>query len=248
MDSVNPDDIPIKPMQRNQNEFSDMFLENQENQEEMIKEEEAKPIEERVISKFICVKKNALSEIFEKIKKFSSPNDSVFTESLNLIQIALEDRNPLIVESGLDIIVFIFNNCENKNEIISIMFKKIVEKCYSSSRNSLNKKAKEFLLNAYENSVDPKGLFEHLKTLLESKSLKTFQVTLNFITHLLSLFGSFNIEYRAILPILEKFSDDNSTSILVKKEILEFYKELYKWIRGNVRSSINKLKSGTQVK
>ena len=165
----------------------------------------------------------------------------------NLSMSALEDKNPIIQEIALETINLILEKFEkNQTEIINIVFCKVVEKCYSSTKNSLNQKAKSFLVNAFQNCVDTKVIFEGLKTLLESKSLKIPQITLNLITHILSLFGSFNIEYRGLLPIAEKISDN--ASIPLRKEIIEFYKELYKWIRGSIKTSTLKLKQNYQVK
>lgn len=240
----NPDDIPIRPMNMQNNELFAQFSEVDEQQ--LILEEEKKPLNERILSRFIEIKKKSLSEISVKIKTFESNENEEFETYLNLTMTAIEDKNPNIQEIALDILNVVMEKfTKNQSDIINRIFCKVLEKCYSSTKNSLNQKAKTFLFSAFQNSADTKFIFEGLKTLLESKALKIPQITLNLTTHLLNAFGSFNIEYRGILPILEKISEN--ASIPLRKEIIEFYKELYKWIRGSLRASILKLKQNYQV-
>ncbi len=246
MDNIqNIDDIPIRPMNTQNNEFFGLYSE--EDEKRLIEEEEKKPIDDRIISRFIDIKKKALNEISTKTAIMESTENENFNNYFNLIMIAIEDKNPIIQEMSLDVLISIVEKFEkNQTEIINSIFCKVIEKCYSSNKHSLNQKAKAFLVNSFQIITDTKIIFEGMKTLLESKSLKIPQITLNIISHILNLFGSFNIDYRGILPIVEKISDN--ASIPLRKEVIEFYKELYKWIRGNLKSSILKLKQNYQVK
>lgn len=240
----NPDDIPIRPMNMQNNDLFAQFTEVDEKQ--LIEEEEKKPISERILSRFIEVKKKTLAEISEKLKNIESKEHEEFEVYFNLTLSALEDKNPNIQEIALDLTTFITEKFEkNQTEIINAVFCKVLEKCFSSTKNSLNQKAKGFLVTAFQNSGDTKAIFEGMKTLLESKLQKIPQITINLLTHILSLFGSFNIDYRGFLPLIEKLCEN--ASIPLRKEIIEFYKELYKWIRGSLKASVLKLKQNYQV-
>jgi len=241
----NPDEIPIRPMNMQNNQYFSEFAEVDEKQ--LILEEEKKPISERILSRFIEVKKKCLSEISDKLKNMQSKEDEEFEAYFGLALIALEDKNPVIQEIALDLVAFTTENFEkNQTEIVNTVFSKVLEKCFSSTKHSLNLKAKNFLVKAFQNSEDTKVIFEIIKTLLESKLLKIPQITINLLTHLLTLFGSFNIDYRGILPIIEKLSEN--ASVPQRKEIIEFYKELYKWNRGSIKASVLKLKQNYQVR
>jgi hypothetical protein len=240
----NPDDIPIRPMDIQNNYLFAQFSEVDEKQ--LILEEEKKPISERILSRFIEIKKRALAEILEKIKTLESKEHEEFDFFFGLTLSALEDKNPIIQEIALDLIGFITEKFEkNQSEIINSVFSKVLEKCYSSNKHSLNQKAKGFLVTAFQNSMDTKAIFEGMKTLLDSKLQKIPQITINFLTNILSCFGSFNMDYRGFLPLIEKICEN--VSIPLRKEIIEFYKELYKWIRGSLKASVLKLKQNYQV-
>ena len=93
---MNFDDQPIKPMKQEINEFADMdnLMNINENQE--IKEEENKPLEQRINSKFVVIRKKSLSEIYEKIKLFTSPVDPIFMEDFKLYSNCIEDKHAQI--------------------------------------------------------------------------------------------------------------------------------------------------------
>lgn len=241
---ANPDDIPIRPMNMQNNDYFAQFSEVDEKQQ--ILEEEKKPLSDRILSRFIEVKKKALTEISEKMKTFESKEYEEFEAYFSLLLGALEDKNPIVQEIALDSVAFFTEKFEkNQTEIINAVFCKVLEKCFSSTKHSLNQKAKCFLVNAFQNTADSKTIFEGMKTLLDSKLQKTPQITINLLTHILSVFGSFNIDYRGFLPLIEKICEN--ASIPLRKEIIEFYKELYKWIRGSLKASIMKLKQNYQV-
>lgn len=247
MDSnmLNPDDIPIRPMNTMNKDFFAEYTEIDEKQ--LILEEEKKPISERILSRFIEIKKKAISEISEKLKTLETKENEEFDLYFRLTLSALEDKNPIIQELALDLVSFITEKFEkNQSEIINSVYRKVIDKCYSSNKHSLNQKAKSYLVSAFQNSVDTKTIFEGMKTLLESKLLKIPQITVNLLTHLLSVFGSFNVDYRGFLPLIEKLTEN--ATIPMRKEIIEFYKELYKWIRGSLKASVLKLKQNYQVK
>ena len=64
------------------------------------------------------------------------------------------------------------------------------------------------------------------------------------LTFLINNFGSFKIEYRLLLPLVEKLTE--STSPTLRNDALEVYKELYRWIREAIKPNISKLKEAYQ--
>ena len=60
------------------------------------------------------------------------------------------------------------------------------------------------------------------------------------ITYLISNFGSFKVDYRPLLSLVEKLTESSTPAI--RNDALEVYKELYKWVREAIKPSLAKLK------
>lgn len=211
---------------------------------EQEQEEEKKPLEERVKSKNWKTRKNAYTEIFNILKTAESRTDKIFLDYVNLYPLIIDDPHASAQETALDVIKILLENYEFASNLVPDLFKVMLEKCYTSSRAVLKSKAKEMLVLSLEVSIESSGVIEILKSGLESKNPKFQQASLNILSHLISLFGSFKIEYRSLITYVEKLSE--STSPQMRSEVLDFYKELYKWIKDAIKPYVSRLKDSHQ--
>jgi len=208
---------------------------------QMEMEEENKPLEERVKSKNWKTRKDAYVEILNQLKE-----EKCFQKFEKIYSQILEDTHPNAQETSLEIVKYLLENYENVSQLIPDLFKLTLEKCYTSTRSNLKQKAKEILVLSVEVSMESKSLSEIIKEGIEQKNVKFQQASINILTHLISLFGSFKIEYRAILSVIEKISDSLCSTPAIRTELIELYKELYKWIRDSLKNHITKFKENLQ--
>jgi cytoskeleton-associated protein 5 len=211
---------------------------------EQEQEEEKKPLEERVKSKNWKTRKNAYTEIFNILKVAESRTDKIFLDYVNLYPVMIDDPHASAQETALEVVKILLENYEFASNLVPDLFKVILEKCYTSSRAVLKSKAKEMLVLSLEVSNESIGVIEIIKSGLENKNPKFQQASVNILTHLISLFGSFKIEYRSLITLVEKLSE--STSPQMRSEVLDFYKELYKWIKDAIKPYVNRLKDTHQ--
>ena len=126
---------------------------------------------------------------------------------------------------------------ENQKEL-NIIIKLLIEKCYSSSKQALKEKAKDMIISFTEYLNNTDILVENLSTLMQSKNQKLSQGAVEMTTILLSLYGSNAFNYKKLSSAMTTLSD--KCSPLIKQNIVEFFIELYKWIKKLLKPLIEK--------
>lgn len=212
--------------------------------QELEQEEENKPLEERIKSKNWKIRKNAYAEILKNLKSADSGKDPIFSQYSQFYSEILGDAHAGAQESAVEVVKQVLENFEDVEPLIPDLFKNLLEKCYTSSKAVLKQKAKEVLVLSVEMSQDVTQITESIKSGLENKNQKIQQGSLTILTHLISLFGSFKIEYRNLITLVEKLADNPSP--MVRADALDFYKELYKWIRQAIKPYVARLKDTHQ--
>ena len=160
------DDIPVGASS-NRNQFEEF-----EKLIEIDNDDKSKPLEQRVKSRNFTTRKEAFEEIFSEIKQAKDRNDDVFMKYYDFYSIMLNDAHFLGQEVGLNVIDYVFVNYDKAFEFSSEMIKIILEKCYSSSKNTIKEKALTTLTSGVEICNDLKGVCEVVKSCLEKKNPK----------------------------------------------------------------------------
>ena len=139
---------------------------------------------------------------------------------MNLYPVILDDPHASAQETALDVGRLVLENYEFPLNLVPDLFKVMLEKCYTSSRANLKNKAKEILILSVEVSNESAGIVEIIRGGLENKNPKIQQASVNILTYLISLFGCFKIEYRSLITLVEKLSENSSPQI--RAEVLDF--------------------------
>ena len=126
---------------------------------------------------------------------------------------------------------------ESQPELNTII-KLLIEKCYSSSKQALKDKAKDMIISYIEYLTSTDTLVDNLTTIMQSRNQKMSQGGVSIATIILSLFGDKVLNYKKLSTALTSLSD--KCSPLIKQNIVEFFVELFKWIKKPVFSLIDK--------
>lgn len=241
--NTNFDEVPICGMKSDDMATNFGIPESAEDENLAIIEEEKKPLEERTFSKYLPVRKKSLNEIFTEVKKYK--NFSEVEKYSELFIKSLDDKIPIIQEIALDIVIHIKEKYENLGEILSSVFSKILEKVFSSNKNNLKEKAKNFLLSVIETEENFLLFFDEIKSAIEKENVPRKQQNLiNFLIIVVINFGVF-FEVREIVGIFDGILKKGKNP--PKKEISEFYKETYKYLRGSLKPYIARHADSFQV-
>ena len=196
------------------------------------------PLEQKITNKNWKVRKSALEEIASKVNNLNSFDPEIFKY---LSQI-LTDQHQGNLEEAVNILnSYLEKNFpvpkESQNELNTII-KLLIEKCYSSSKQALKDKSKDMIISfvEYLNSTDT--LVDNLTTIMKSKNQKMSQGAVSISTTLLTLFGSSAFNYKNLSSSMTSLSD--KCSPLIKQNIVEFFVELYKWIKKKIKPLIEK--------
>ena len=221
------------------------FLEILEKQLAAEKQEQAQaesdlnlPLSEKIKNKNWKVRKSALDELAEKVNDLNSFDANLFKI---LSQILTEQH-----QGNLEEAVNILNSFLEKNIPVSkecqpelnTIIKLLIEKCYSSSKQALKDKSKDMIISFIENLYNTETLVDNLITIMQSRNQKMSQGGVSICTIILTLFGEKVINYKKISSALTALSD--KCSPLIKQNIVEFFVELYKWIKKQVYPLIDK--------
>ena len=187
------------------------------------------PLSEKIINKNWKVRKSALEEISSKVNELSSFDPDLF----NILSQILNDSHQGNLEEAVNILnSYLEKNFpvpkESQNELNTII-KLLIEKCYSSSKQALKDKSKDMIISYVEYLNNTDILVDNLITIMKSKNQKMSQGAVSISTILLSLFGSSALNYKKLCSAMTTLSD--KCSPLIKQNIIEFFIELYKWIK-----------------
>ena len=196
------------------------------------------PLSEKIKNKNWKIRKSALEEISSKVKDLSSFDPDLFI----ILSEILKDSHQGNLEEAVNILnSYLEKNFpvpkENQKEL-NIIIKLLIEKCYSSSKQALKEKSKDMIISFTEYLNNTDILVENLSTLMQSKNQKLSQGAVEMTTILLSLYGSNAFNYKKLSSAMTTLSD--KCSPLIKQNIVEFFIELYKWIKKLLKPLIEK--------
>ena len=196
------------------------------------------PLSEKIKNKNWKIRKSALEEISSKVKDLSSFDPDLFI----ILSEILKDSHQGNLEEAVNILnSYLEKNLpvpkENQKEL-NIIIKLLIEKCYSSSKQALKEKSKDMIISFTEYLNNTDILVENLSTLMQSKNQKLSQGAVEMTTILLSLYGSNAFNYKKLSSAMTTLSD--KCSPLIKQNIVEFFIELYKWIKKLLKPLIEK--------
>ena len=221
------------------------FLEILEKQLAAEKQEQAEaesdiklPLSEKIKNKNWKVRKNALDELSEKINALTSFDPNLF----KILSQILNEQHQGNLEEAVNILnSFLEKNIQISKECqpeLNTIIKLLIEKCYSSSKQSLKDKSKDMIISFIEYLTSTETLVDNLITIMQSRNQKMSQGGVSISTIILTLFGDKVINYKKLSSALTALSD--KCSPLIKQNIVEFFVELYKWIKKQVYPLIDK--------
>ena len=221
------------------------FLEILEKQLAAEKQEQAEaesdiklPLSEKIKNKNWKVRKNALDELSEKINELTSFDPNLF----KILSQILNEQHQGNLEEAVNILnSFLEKNIQISKECqpeLNTIIKLLIEKCYSSSKQSLKDKSKDMIISFIEYLTSTEILVDNLITIMQSRNQKMSQGGVSISTIILTLFGDKVINYKKLSSALTALSD--KCSPLIKQNIVEFFVELYKWIKKQVYPLIDK--------
>ena len=196
------------------------------------------PLSEKITNKNWKVRKSALDELSEKVNESMSFDSNLF----KLLSQILTDPHQGNLEEAVNIInAFLEKNFvipkESQPELNTII-KLLIEKCYSSSKQALKDKSKDMIISYIEYLNNTETLVDNLITIMQNRNQKMSQGGVSITTIILSLFGDRVLNYKKLSTALTALSD--KCSPLIKQNIIEFFVELYKWIKKGVYPLIDK--------
>ena len=210
-----------------------------EKQEQVEAESDIKlPLSEKIKNKNWKVRKNALDELSEKINELTSFDPNLF----KILSQILNEQHQGNLEEAVNILnSFLEKNIQISKECqpeLNTIIKLLIEKCYSSSKQSLKDKSKDMIISFIEYLTSTETLVDNLITIMQSRNQKMSQGGVSISTIILTLFGDKIINYKKLSSALTALSD--KCSPLIKQNIVEFFVELYKWIKKQVYPLIDK--------
>ena len=221
------------------------FLEILEKQLAVEKQEQAQaesdlnlPLSEKIKNKNWKVRKSALDELAEKVNELTSFDPNIFKM---LSQILTEQHQGNLEEAVNIVNSFLEKNIPIGKECqpeLNIIIKLLIEKCYSSSKQALKDKSKDMIISFIEYLTSTETLVDNLITIMQSRNQKMSQGGVSITTIILTLFGDKVFNYKKISSALTALSD--KCSPLIKQNIVEFFIELYKWVKKQVYPLIDK--------
>ena len=191
-------------------------------------------LEERINHKNFKVKKDAVEEIIGKIKDMETFDEELFNLFPSLLNVAnLIEQIEDALKSFFDKNIFIPKGSQDAlNELI----KNLVDKGFSNLRKTTKEKSIPIIIAAIECLTSTDTLSENIVNMLKSKNAKINQGGVGICTVLFNAFGISVFNYKKINEAVAKLSEHCSP--LIKKEIVEFYIEEFKWLRKSVKALI----------
>ena len=239
-DNQNPnfDDAPVSGGGASFLEILEKQLAAEKQEQNQAETDISLPLEQKIINKNWKVRKSALEEISSKVNNLNEFDPEIFKY---LSQI-LSDQHQGNLEEAVNILSSYLEKDfpipkENQNEL-NIIIKLLIEKCYSSSKQALKDKSKDMIISFVEYLNNTDILVDNLVTIMKSKNQKMSQGAVSISTILLTLFGSSVFNYKKLSDSMTSLSD--KCSPLIKQNIVQFFIELYKWIKKKIKPLIEK--------
>ena len=234
----NFDDAPCTGKGANFLEILEKQLAAEKQEQEQAESDIKLPLAEKITNKNWKVRKSALDEISEKLNELTSFDANLF----KFMSKILTDPH----QGNLEEAVNILNSFLEKNFVIpkesqselNMIIKLLIEKCYSSNKQALKDKSKDMIISYIEYLTNTETLVDNLITIMQSRNQKMSQGGVSIATIILSLFGDNALNYKKLSNALTSLSD--KCSPLIKQNIIEFFIELYKWIKKSVYPLIDK--------
>ena len=234
----NFDDAPCTGKGANFLEILEKQLAAEKQEQEQAESDIKLPLAEKITNKNWKVRKSALDEISEKLNELTSFDANLF----KFMSKILTDPH----QGNLEEAVNILNSFLDKNFVIpkesqpelNMIIKLLIEKCYSSNKQALKDKSKDMIISYIEYLTNTETLVDNLITIMQSRNQKMSQGGVSIATIILSLFGDNALNYKKLSNALTSLSD--KCSPLIKQNIIEFFIELYKWIKKSVYPLIDK--------
>ena len=235
---LNFDDAPVSGGGATFQEILERQLAAEKQEQEQAESDLNLPLSEKIINKNWKVRKSALDEISEKVNEMTSFDSNLF----KILSLILTDSHQGNFEEAVNIInsfleknIMISKECQPElNNIIKLL----IEKCYSSSKQALKDKSKDMIISFVEYLNNTETLVDNLVTIMQSRNQKMSQGGVSMATIILSLFGDKVLNVKKLSSALTTLSD--KCSPLIKQNIIEFFIELYKWIKKAVYPLIEK--------
>ena len=234
----NFDDVPVSGGGGNFNEMIEKQLALEAQEQAQAESDLNLPLSEKITNKNWKVRKSALDEISEKVKELTSFDNALF----KILSLILTDMHLGNLEEAANILnCFLEKNISIPKESspeLNMIIKLLIEKCYSSSKLALKEKAKDMIISFVEYLNNTDTLVDNLITIMQSKNQKMSQGGISISTILLSLFGDKAFNYKKLSSSMTSLSD--KCAPLLKQNIVEFFVELYKWIKKSLYPLIDK--------
>lgn len=204
--------------------------------------EEIGPLDTRLESRVWKTRSKAYEELIEELKL----NPALLSTYSQLLCKFLSDSHPSPQEKALDLLQLYLSMSPkilmpDSEQIV----KTLIEKCVSSTKSSISKSSTSLILDFFaEHQSNFEGFFEGLSQSLSNKNTKVQTSALSILTLTLSSFGAKLVPYKPFLPTIEKLAGNSNAGI--RTEVMNFYKEAYRWVRELILNSVGKLKKAQQ--
>jgi hypothetical protein len=205
----------------------------------------AGPLSERVKSKNPKVRVDAMYELLDLLNSSESETEPFLTYSASFPKF-LADKHPGVQEKAIDcFLVVAMKSPIAAEKNLSNCLKILLEKCITAAKAQIKSKSTECFLVLAEVENTHSLLKETLKEYL---SLKTApKVSAGAISILTQLVGSFGNSYFPIREFVKLISSlGESTNAQVRAEVMNYFKEAYRWDKDNVLKEMDKLRAAQQ--
>lgn len=202
-------------------------------------EEVKGPLESRVESKVWKTRTEAFTELAEL---FRSAPDPPFDQFVPNFPKYLGDAHPGAQEQVMDAFAAVLGK---RPEMLIAMapdcVRALVEKGLTSAKTTNKAAAGNVLLLLFESFSSGFEVFaEALISTLENKNVKVQAAGVFAVTLVLKDFGPVNFQLKMFLTPMERLAA--STNPAVRTEVMNFFKEAYRWIREAIKPTIDRLK------
>ena len=236
--NINIDDAPLKGGGGSFLEMLEKQLAAEKQEENQAQTDMNLPLSDRVSNKNWKVRKNALEEINTKIKDLKSFDSELF----ELFPKIITDQHQGNLEEAVNILTTYFENKfpvpKESQQFLNSIIKNLIEKCFTTSKTAFKDKSRDLIIRAIEFLNTSDVLCENISALLVNKNQKLSQAAVAITNILLPLYGNEVINYKKISPSMFVLAE--KCSPLVKQQIVEFFIELYKWIKKGLMPLITK--------
>ena len=206
-------------------------------------EEVKGPLETRIESKVWKTRTEAFTEL---AALFRTAPDPPFDQFLPSFPKYLGDAHPGAQEQVMDAFAAAL---EKRPDVVISMapdcVRALIEKGLTSAKTTNKAAAGNLLLLLFENfSSGFEDFTEAVISTLDNKNVKVQAAGASAVTLILKDFGPANFQVKMLLVPMEKLAA--STNPAVRVEVMNFFKEAYRWLRDAIKPTIDRLKKAQQ--